>query len=442
MSMHLKKHFTVSVRKTFKTVKNVSTRCVTSISAALKRKWNVLPVPPHELRLDITLTNGQCFGWKRYPLAIPRKAKSTTRKAAKREATKRKATKREATEEKVSASVPIDGEVYFYGAIGSDVFLLKQTPTDTRYQVLNDVNGLQETKRIESVLHDYFQLETNLRDLYAKWQATGDKKFTQISSALPGMRILRQDPAECLFSFMCSSNNNISRIILMLDRLRERYGDMLWADAELGIKCYSFPSIERLADATEKELRELGLGYRAPWICAAAISLHQMAHDSSPHASGNDFLLSLRKLDQQAVQDTLIQYKGVGRKVADCVALFSLDQCECIPVDTHVWQIACRDLDPTLRATKSLTPSVYKRVGALFRQAFDTHAGWAHSVLFAAELNAFAPRLPKHIVADIQHFRLQEKLAKKEKKEQLSLKKKRSAAKDAGGKRKRKKKKT
>ncbi|CAN0407425.1 unnamed protein product, partial [Discosporangium mesarthrocarpum] len=76
-------------------------------------------------------------------------------------------------------------------------------------------------------------------------------------------------------------------------------------------------------------------------------------------------------------------------KVADCVALFSLDQSSAIPVDVHVWRIACRDYDPTLKDCKSLTPGVYERVGDLFRERFGEHAGWAHSLLFAAELPAF-----------------------------------------------------
>ena len=116
---------------------------------------------------------------------------------------------------------------------------------------------------------------------------------------------------------------------------------------------YSFPSIARLAEASEEELRALGLGYRAPWIRGAAITLHQMATDSSSsHASGLDFLLSLRTLGEEAVQDALMRFKGVGMKVADCIALFSLDQPGSIPVDTHVWQIACRDLDPSLKHAK------------------------------------------------------------------------------------------
>ena len=76
------------------------------------------------------------------------------------------------------------------------------------------------------------------------------------------------------------------------------------------------------------------------------------------------------------------------------MALFSLDQAGVVPVDTHVWEIACRDLDPTLKQCASLTPAVYARVGDNFRTRYGAHAGWAHSLLFAAELPIFRGRLP------------------------------------------------
>jgi hypothetical protein len=95
--------------------------------------------------------------------------------------------------------------------------------------------------------------------------------------------------------------------------------------------------------------------------------------------------------------------------VADCIALFSCDQTDCIPVDVHVWRIACRDYDTSLQAAKSLTPTIYERVGDLFRDKFGSHAGWAHSLLFAAELPTFRVMLPESIQNDMAAFRLHEK---------------------------------
>jgi len=127
-----------------------------------------------------------------------------------------------------------------------------------------------------------------------------------------------------------------------------------------------------------------------------------------------------------AVQALLCECPGIGRKVADCVALFALDQTESIPVDTHVWDICCRDYDPTgaLRAAKSLTPTVYERVGDAFRSRFGAKAGWAHSVLFAAELPEFRRLLPEARQAEMRAFAEEERQNKAAKRAQAVANKK------------------
>ena len=62
-----------------------------------------------------------------------------------------------------------------------------------------------------------------------------------------------------------------------------------------------------------------------------------------------------------------------------------------------MWAIAVRDYNPSLAAHASITPSVYESVGAEFRSRFTPYAGWAHSVLFAAELGGFRTRLPEAV---------------------------------------------
>ena len=155
---------------------------------------------------------------------------------------------------------------------------------------------------------------------------------------------------------------------------------------------YSFPTLTSLSSANEEELRTMGLGYRAKYIIETRDLLSKLG--------GRDFLINLRsETDSQIVQDELLQFSGIGRKVADCVALFSLDQIDAIPVDVHVQHIASRDYDPTvLGNAKSITPTIYKQVGDLFRTRFSSYAGWAHSLLFVGELPSFRGVLPADIV--------------------------------------------
>jgi N-glycosylase/DNA lyase len=180
----------------------------------------------------------------------------------------------------------------------------------------------------------------------------------------------------------------------MLDAIRREYGEPL---VTVGCESfYSFPSLEALAKATQDDLRKLGLGYRARYLVETIALLQSLG--------GEEYLHKLRAIsDPVKVQDELLQFSGVGRKVADCVALFSLQQDSAIPVDVHVWNIARRDYDPegVLVDVKSLTPTIYRQVGDLFRSRFSSKSGWAHSLLFVAELPSFRAALPTHLVEEM-----------------------------------------
>ena len=106
----------------------------------------------------------------------------------------------------------------------------------------------------------------------------------------------------------------------------------------------------------------------------------------------------------RAAHAALLSLRGVGPKVADCVCLMGLGWGEAVPVDTHVWGIAQRDYRFGGRGKgksgggggngngkgASLTKEMYGAVGDLFRRLWGNEAGWAHSVLFAADLRTFS----------------------------------------------------
>ena len=359
------------------------------------RSWHRLMISaPTELRLRVTFENGQCFGWTRQPGDDP----------------------------------------VWIGVLGQRVLAVRETESDCLFRCLGELAETETaTATIRDELHDYFQLGTPLAPLVDAWGAadgevpealTSDvrERMNVIARTLPGMRVLRQDPEECLFSFICSSNNNIKRIGGMLQSIRQQYGTkiplaMLRAEVpseqaaytELSAPVghggaadfYTFPSAAAIAAASEEELRKLGLGYRAPYLRQTAQRLTR---------EGASWLKSLRmERDPNVVRATLMELPGVGTKVADSVALFSLDQHSCVPVDVHVWEIACREFDPTLAQEKSLTPKVYARVGEQFRRAYGSHAGWAHSVLFAAELPAYREQLPEAMRQKMAIFAEQER---------------------------------
>jgi N-glycosylase/DNA lyase len=353
-----------------------------------------LQVPPHELRPSATLTTGQCFHWKALSVGAVENEDDATKPAGSASAWGT----HDATE--------------WVGTLRSNgrsvVVRLRETPESTLYQVLHpppSSSGHHDNVDVRALLNDYFQLAVPLDPLYARW-SEACPRLARIASCIPGVRVVDQDPWECLVSFICSSNNNIPRITKMLEAIRAEYGEPMLTFQ--GRTLYSFPSLETMKRrAKERDLRDkCGMGYRAKYLVETIQILDAMG--------GEEYLRGLRSVqDPRQVQSELLKLRGVGRKVADCVALFSLHQTNAIPVDVHVWQIARRDYkndDADRRLpdnVKSLTPKVYDQVGDLFRTRFGSHGGWAHSLLFVAELPSFRPALPCDMVEEMDRVRVQ-----------------------------------
>ena len=248
-----------------------------------------------------------------------------------------------------------------------------------------------------------------------------DPRFAALLPYVAGARLLRQPPVECLFAFICSSNNNVKRIAGMVDRLCVAYGTHLGTDA-WGHTHFSFPTLKQLASADEAQLRDLGFGYRAKFIIGAAQQL-------AARPGGQAWLEGLRAAavpSADAVRQ-LAALPGVGPKVAACAALFSLDKHDCIPVDTHVWQFACAHypdamllLPPAAPRTKkaktepstedaavagaSETPAqpacTLRTMGAVaqhLQQLWGPYAGWAHTACFIVELADQRTALPPEL---------------------------------------------
>ncbi|CAB9524866.1 N-glycosylase/DNA lyase [Seminavis robusta] len=355
-----------------------------------------LKVPPEELRPSTTLTNGQCFHWNAISTEQSTSAWGT----------------HNATEWMgVLRMPPSTSEQQKEEEDRSLVVVIRETPSSTLYRVLYKPQSKTQ-KDVRTFLYQYFQLDIPLAPLYQQW-STQDARLERIAKCIRGVRILDQDPWECLASFICSSNNNIPRIHKILNSIRQEYGTLLLPKNNTKSNeqdIYSFPSLQTLQQhATDADLRnKCGMGYRAKYILETMKTLQSLG--------GEEYLYKLKTTTTTTpdqVQQALIQFSGVGRKVADCVALFSLRQTDAIPVDVHVWNIACRDYDPTLQTKKSLTPTVYRQVGELYQSRFTTKAGWAHSLLFVAELPSFRPILPEDMVQEMDQFRAEEQARKK-----------------------------
>ena len=203
------------------------------------------------------------------------------------------------------------------------------------------------------MLRDYFQLDICYKELFTDWSEK-DEVFKEACQSCAGICILNQDPLEALIAFISSSNNNISRISSMMNRLCRHFGTFLCNYQ--GVEFYTFPTIETLADPSVKTtLRELGFGYRAKHVNQAA------QYILKNHSK--DWIYNLHELDYNEIWKLLQNVPGIGPKVADCICLMGLKKSEAVPIDTHMRQIAVRHYGLKDTGRKSISLALYKQIG-------------------------------------------------------------------------------
>lgn len=174
----------------------------------------------------------------------------------------------------------------------------------------------------------YFALDTD--------HASVERRLVERDAALeravgfsPGLRLLRQDPWECLISFILSARNAIPLIRRTVEQIAATFGDPIAAEEGSedpgAASFFSFPTPGRLSSASVLDLVECGAGFRSQYVKTAAERI----------ASGDFSLAGLKDLGYERAKAKLTELRGVGEKIADCVLLFSLGFYEAFPID--VW---------------------------------------------------------------------------------------------------------
>ena len=242
------------------------------VEEAVKREVVFLPIE-QPLNLQATMESGQLFRWSR------------------------------------------DGE-WYRGVIGEHGYALKQAENGLLVRT-----SAPTTEEAERTLRDFFRLDDDLPAMYEAM--AGDEKLAEAIGRWRGLRILRQDPWECLISFVCSSVSNIPRISRNLKALAQAYGQPVTLEHD---PLYTFPRPEQLAHASEEDLLKLGLGFRAGYVAKIVERV----------AGGLLDMDALRTAPYEDAKPALMELPGVGNKVADCVLLFSLEKPEGFPIDRWI----------------------------------------------------------------------------------------------------------
>ncbi len=194
-----------------------------------------------------------------------------------------------------------------------------------------------------------------------------------------GLRLVRQEPWECLASFICATYKSVAAIQQMLRKLSIRFGEPVEFEGE---ESHVFPSAAALAGASVAELEACGLGYRAKYLSQTALRVVDGSYDVD----------TLRKMTYVEAKRVMLEFPGVGRKVADCVLLFGLGKFEAFPVDVWMKRVLLRHYAPQFDVglvgkleKGGMSNGDYEKLNGFGRNYFGCYAGYAQEYLYHYE---------------------------------------------------------
>ena len=251
-----------------------------------------------------------------------------------------------------------ESETHYEGVIFGNLVRVRQVNGEVIFNSEPDPES-----EFRPILEDYLGLNHDLEAIYAdiRW----DERIGSAIDEYPGMRILRQDPWECLIAFICSANNNIPRISQNVEDISNAFGRPIrGSDTDRRM----FPRPDAIVEAGETALRELSLGFRAKYIAATAERVANAEID----------LFALREAPYDEALTTITKLAGVADKVGNCVLMMSMDKLEAFPVDVWIDR-ALREWYFTESESKSM-PRTRMREWA--QERFGRYAGYANQYLF------------------------------------------------------------
>lgn len=230
------------------------------------------------------------------------------------------------------------------GVLGKEIISLKQTEDGFECSGTDD----------RTMILDYFRADDDLNEIYTDC-SKNDPYVASLAERCPGLRLLRQDPWECMATYLLATNANVKRIGCMVENVCKEFGK------DLGGR-YSFPTPEEIIDG-ESRISNCRLGYRDERFVELA---HRVADgDIDPY--------ELRKMDYQGCVNMLLSIKGIGPKVADCIALFSMDHLEAFPIDARIGR---------MMKERYGQDGNYRDISDYARRRFGRYAGYAQELLY------------------------------------------------------------
>jgi N-glycosylase/DNA lyase len=249
----------------------------------------------------------------------------------------------------------------FVGTIGDQAVYVEQSTEMLKVRFGGTPKPTREPRVFPRIIERYFALDHPLAEICGSFPK--DPVMNAARGFCRGLRIIRQPKWECLTTFICSSMKQVAHIRQISLALRKRFGE----ERKIGDQLvYSFPSAQRLARASEKELRECKLGYRAKNVRATA----QLV------SSGQVNLEAWAELSDAELRKQLCALPGVGPKIANCVMLFAYQRLRAFPIDVWIERVLRQHYFP---GQKEITA---QRLHNFTETYFGKNGGYAQQYLF------------------------------------------------------------
>lgn len=260
----------------------------------------------------------------------------------------------------------VDTEGRYLGVAGGRIGCIEVLEKDGERVLLIEDRGLEGTgdrgNDHKDFWYHYLDLGTDYEAI-KKALMKEDPKMEEIISKGSGIHLLNQDPWETLISFIISQNNHIPRIKKCVESLSTLFGEPL--GQHFGKDHYTFPSPSKMASLTEEDLAPVKLGYRAPYLLKAA---KMVVRD------GEGRLSSCNLKGREEGFKYLLEFPGVGAKVANCMMLYGLGQRDSFPLD--IW------MKRMMNQLYGFAQDDTKAMEAFAREKFGSYGGIAQQYLF------------------------------------------------------------
>lgn len=216
------------------------------------------------------------------------------------------------------------GQIFRYEKLedNSYIVILKDRVVKLKYidnKLYIDSNNMDN---IENVIREYLDLDRDYISIIENIKKCDDVLGKYLDKSI-GLKMIKQDPIECIVSYIISQNNSVRNIKNSLDLISYKFGDkVMFLDKEY----YLFPSIDKLSKISLEEFRECKVGFRDRYLV-------DIISDIVENRLNVNYIFEMNSEDSLRY---LMSFRGIGMKVASCILLFAYQKYDVYPIDTWV----------------------------------------------------------------------------------------------------------